>query len=93
MLAAWVPEGTIAGPTAGWLYYGWYGYPYCPTDTPARIIVIMVTTAAHAAAFLGRQHRPQRHAAGAQYRQKDAHLARCEIGPRGSARDCLAAAV
>jgi hypothetical protein len=25
-----VPEGTIAGPTGGWPYYGWYGYPYVP---------------------------------------------------------------
>ena len=26
----WVPDGRIAGPTAGYPYYGWYGYPYLP---------------------------------------------------------------
>ena len=26
----WVPDGTISGPTAGYPYYGWYGYPYVP---------------------------------------------------------------
>ena len=26
----WVPDGTIAGETAGYPYYGWYGYPYLP---------------------------------------------------------------
>ena len=26
----WVPDGTIAGPTGGYPYYGWYGYPYVP---------------------------------------------------------------
>jgi len=26
----WVPDGTIAGATGGWPYYGWYGYPYLP---------------------------------------------------------------
>jgi len=26
----WVPDGVIAGPTAGYPYYGWYGYPYVP---------------------------------------------------------------
>ncbi len=24
----WVPDGTIAGPTGGYPFYGWYGYPY-----------------------------------------------------------------
>jgi hypothetical protein len=26
----WVPDGTISGPTAGYPYFGWYGYPYIP---------------------------------------------------------------
>ena len=26
----WVPDGTIAGATGGYPYYGWYGYPYVP---------------------------------------------------------------
>lgn len=26
----WIPHGTIAGPTGGYPYYGWYGYPYAP---------------------------------------------------------------
>jgi hypothetical protein len=26
----WIPDGRIAGPTAGYPYYGWYGYPYLP---------------------------------------------------------------
>lgn len=26
----WVPDGTIAAPTGGYPYYGWYGYPYVP---------------------------------------------------------------
>ena len=26
----WVPDGVIAGSTAGYPYYGWYGYPYVP---------------------------------------------------------------
>jgi hypothetical protein len=26
----WVPDGTIAGQTGGYPYYGWYGYPYVP---------------------------------------------------------------
>jgi len=25
-----IPDGTIAGPTGGYPYYGWYGYPYAP---------------------------------------------------------------
>jgi hypothetical protein len=29
----WVPDGTIAGPTGGWPYYGWSGYP----DLPYRV--------------------------------------------------------
>jgi hypothetical protein len=26
----WVPDGVVTGPTAGYPYYGWYGYPYVP---------------------------------------------------------------
>jgi hypothetical protein len=26
----WVPDGTIAGPTGGYPYFGWYGYPLVP---------------------------------------------------------------
>lgn len=26
----WVPDGTISGSTAGYPYYGWFGYPYVP---------------------------------------------------------------
>jgi hypothetical protein len=26
----WIPDGTIAGQTGGYPYYGWYGYPYVP---------------------------------------------------------------
>jgi hypothetical protein len=26
----WVPDGTISGPTGGYPYYGWYGFPYLP---------------------------------------------------------------
>jgi len=26
----WIPDGTIAGPTGGYPYYGWDGYPYVP---------------------------------------------------------------
>jgi hypothetical protein len=25
-----IPDGTIAGPTGGYPYFGWYGYPYVP---------------------------------------------------------------
>lgn len=26
----WFPDGTIAGATGGYPYYGWFGYPYVP---------------------------------------------------------------
>jgi len=26
----WVPDGTNAGPTGGYPYFGWYGYPLVP---------------------------------------------------------------
>jgi hypothetical protein len=26
----WVPDGTIAGPTSGYPYFGWYGYHLVP---------------------------------------------------------------
>jgi hypothetical protein len=52
----WVPDGTIAGPTGGWPYYGWSGYPDLPyrVSAAARPIVIMGTTPTHTVAIMAR---------------------------------------
>src|ERR1019366_2665711 len=51
-----VPDGTIAGPTGGWSYYGWSGYPYLPYRHCARprLIVIMGTATTHTVAIMAR---------------------------------------